>query len=32
MMPGARLARLMMILVAVLVIAGLIFSTIRFGI
>lgn len=32
MMPGARLARAMMILVAILVIAGLIFSTVRFGI
>ncbi|CAN5225729.1 hypothetical protein BH24CHL7_BH24CHL7_06890 [soil metagenome] len=32
MMPGARLARWMMVLVAILVIAGLIFSTIRFAI
>lgn len=32
MMPGARLARWMMILVAVLVILGLVFSTVRFAI
>jgi hypothetical protein len=32
MMPGARLARWMMILVAILVILGLVFSTVRFAI
>lgn len=32
MMPGARLGRAMMVLVAILVIAGLILGSVRFGI
>jgi hypothetical protein len=31
MMPGARLARVLMIVVAVLVIVGMLFSTLQFG-
>jgi hypothetical protein len=30
-MPGARLARVLMIVVAVLVIVGMLFSTLQFG-
>lgn len=32
MMPGARLARALMIIVAVLVIIGMLFSVVRFGV